>query len=67
MRKVIIIGFSSLSASRYLAKAGYDVTILEKNSSLGGRARQLNKDGFKLIWGQLGIDARCVWKVFQWF
>ncbi len=48
-KKIIIIGsgFSSLSASCYLAKAGYDVTILEKNSSVGGRARLLTKDGFK--------------------
>lgn len=46
--KVIIIGsgFSSLSASCYLAKAGYDVTILEKNATVGGRARQLKRDGF---------------------
>ena len=48
-KKIIIIGsgFSSLSASCYLAKEGYDVTILEKNSSVGGRARLLTKDGFK--------------------
>ncbi|MDO9037084.1 MAG: NAD(P)-binding protein [Lutibacter sp.] len=43
-KKIIIIGsgFSSLSASCYLAKAGYDVSILEKNSSVGGRVRLLN-------------------------
>ncbi len=48
MRKAIIIGsgFSSLSASCYLAKDGYDVTIFEKNASIGGRARQLEQDGF---------------------
>lgn len=49
MKKTITIigsGFSSLAASCYLAKAGYDVTIFEKNSSIGGRARQLKKDGF---------------------
>ncbi|WP_233884528.1 phytoene desaturase family protein [Tenacibaculum piscium] len=47
-KKIHIIGsgFSSLSASCYLAKAGYDVVILEKNETLGGRARQLKKDGF---------------------
>jgi len=47
-KKVIIIGagFSSLSASCYLAKAGYDVTILEKNNHVGGRAQQLKKEGF---------------------
>jgi phytoene desaturase len=48
-RKIIIIGsgFSSLSASCYLAQKGYNVTILEKNDSVGGRARVLQKDGFK--------------------
>lgn len=47
-RKVIIIGsgFSSLAASCYLAKSGFDVTLYEKNDSPGGRARQLVKDGF---------------------
>lgn len=47
-KKVIIIGagFSSLSASCYLAKMGYEVTILEKNNHVGGRAQQLHKDGF---------------------
>lgn len=49
MKKTITIigsGFSALAASCYLAKEGYDVTILEKNKTVGGRARQLNKDGF---------------------
>lgn len=46
--RIIIIGsgFSSLSASCYLAKAGYEVSIFEKNSTVGGRARQLMKEGF---------------------
>ncbi len=43
---VIGSGFSALSASCYLAKAGYDVQILEKNYEIGGRARQLKKEGF---------------------
>lgn len=48
MKKVAIIGsgFSSLAASCYLAKYGYDVTIYEKNKTIGGRARQYVKDGF---------------------
>ncbi|WP_108801715.1 NAD(P)/FAD-dependent oxidoreductase [Aquimarina sp. Aq107] len=47
-KKVVIIGsgFSSLSASCYLAQSGYDVSIYEKNDTVGGRARQLKKDGF---------------------
>lgn len=46
--KITIIGsgFSSLAASCYLAKAGYDVTVFEKNKTIGGRARQLIKNGF---------------------
>lgn len=51
--KIIILGsgFSSLAASCYLAQAGYSVTVLEKNSSIGGRARVLEKDGFKFDMG----------------
>lgn len=47
-KKVVIIGagFSSLAASCYLAKAGFQVEILEKNNQIGGRARQLKRDGF---------------------
>ncbi|MEC7265364.1 MAG: oleate hydratase, partial [Bacteroidota bacterium] len=48
MKKAIVIGsgFSSLSAACYLAKAGFEVEIFEKNDTVGGRARQLVKDGF---------------------
>ena len=49
MKKTIQIigsGFSSLSAACYLAQAGHQVSIYEKNSSVGGRARQLKKEGF---------------------
>lgn len=47
-KKINIIGsgFSSLAASCYLAKAGYEVQVFEKNSSVGGRARQLKNEGF---------------------
>lgn len=43
---IIGSGFSSLAASCYLAKSGYTVTVFEKNETIGGRARQLIKDGF---------------------
>jgi phytoene desaturase len=47
-KKIYIIGsgFSSLAASCYLAKEGHDVTIFEKNETIGGRARQLKREGF---------------------
>ena len=43
---IIGSGFSSLAASCYMSKMGYNVTVLEKNNSVGGRARQIKKDGF---------------------
>jgi phytoene desaturase len=49
--KIIGSGFSSLSAACYLAKAGHKVTVLEKNDSLGGRARQFKKEGFTFDMG----------------
>lgn len=48
---VIGSGFSSLSAACYLARDGYNVNILEKNSSIGGRARQLIHKGFTFDMG----------------
>ncbi|WP_179006582.1 phytoene desaturase family protein [Winogradskyella forsetii] len=54
MQKTISIigsGFSALSASCYLAQAGYKVSIFEKNPTVGGRARQLIKDGFTFDMG----------------
>ncbi|WP_086478531.1 phytoene desaturase family protein [Arenibacter amylolyticus] len=51
--KIAIIGsgFSSLSAACYLAKEGHDVTIYEKNDSVGGRARQFTFEGFTFDMG----------------
>jgi phytoene desaturase len=43
---IIGSGFSALSAACYLAKAGHNVSVFEKNETVGGRARQLIKDGF---------------------
>lgn len=44
-------GFSSLSAACNLAKAGFDVTVYEKNSWIGGRAAQWENEGFKFDMG----------------
>jgi phytoene desaturase len=43
---IIGSGFSALAAACYLAKAGHEITVFEKNSTIGGRARQLKKEGF---------------------
>lgn len=54
MRKTIQIigsGFSSLAAACYLAQQGNSVTIYEKNSTIGGRARQFKEEGFTFDMG----------------
>ena len=48
---IIGSGFSSLAAACYLAHAGLQVTVYEKNDTVGGRARRLKKDGFTFDMG----------------
>jgi phytoene desaturase len=43
---VIGAGYSGLVAACYLARDGYDVTVYEKNDSIGGRSRKFEHDGF---------------------
>ena len=44
-------GIGGLSAACYLADAGADVRVLEKNEQLGGRASTLERDGFRFDMG----------------
>ena len=48
---VIGSGFSGLSSATYLANQGHNVYVLEKNSKLGGRARQFSSKGFTFDMG----------------
>ena len=48
---VIGAGFAGLSAACFLAQAGYEVTIVEKNSSIGGRCRSFEAEGFTFDMG----------------
>ncbi|MGE4453848.1 MAG: phytoene desaturase family protein [Sphaerochaeta sp.] len=52
-KKVVVIGggFSGLSVAALLARDGWDVTLVEKNDQLGGRARYWEKDGFTFDMG----------------
>lgn len=43
---VIGAGFAGLAAAAVLAESGNKVTVFEKNSGIGGRARTFSKDGF---------------------
>ncbi|WP_442587964.1 phytoene desaturase family protein [Pedobacter sp. AW31-3R] len=53
MAKISIIGsgFSGLAASCFMAKAGHEVNVLEKNESIGGRARMYKANGFTFDMG----------------
>jgi phytoene desaturase len=52
-KSVIVIGsgFAGLSAASFMAKEGWKVTVLEKNSTPGGRACQLKEQGFTFDMG----------------
>lgn len=53
VKRIIVIGagFAGLSAATSLATQGYDVTILEKNTVAGGRARLFRAGGFTFDMG----------------
>ncbi len=53
MKSIGIIGggFGGLTTACLLAKQGYKVTLLEKNDTLGGRARMFEEQGFHFDMG----------------
>ncbi len=52
-KKVVVIGagFAGISVASFLAKDGFDVTVLEKHSMPGGRARKFSAKGFTFDMG----------------
>lgn len=52
-KKIIIIGsgFGALSSAALLARDGHDVTVLEKNPNLGGRAMTFTDKGYRFDMG----------------
>ena len=52
-KKVVVIGagIGGLGTAGLFAKKGYDVTVLEKNATLGGRANIFEAEGFKFDMG----------------
>ena len=52
-KKVIVIGagFAGLSTASFLAKMGWDVTVIEKHDLPGGRARKFKAEGFTFDMG----------------
>ncbi|MEO6404080.1 MAG: phytoene desaturase family protein [Ferruginibacter sp.] len=53
MKKAIVIGsgFAGLSAASFMARDGWQVTVLEKQSTAGGRARSFSAEGFTFDMG----------------
>jgi phytoene desaturase len=53
MVKVVIVGagLGGLTAAALLAKAGHDVTVLEKNSWIGGKSRRIEVAGQRIDTG----------------
>jgi phytoene desaturase len=69
-KKAIVIGagFSGLSAATHLADKGWDVTLLEKHNQTGGRARMMEKDGFRFDMGPSWYWMPDVFETyFGWF
>jgi phytoene desaturase len=53
MKKAVVIGsgFAGISAASFMAKAGWDVTVVEKHSIPGGRGRVFSEEGFTFDMG----------------
>lgn len=53
MAKISVIGsgFSGLAAACFAAKQGHEVTVYEKNKTIGGRARMYQAEGFTFDMG----------------
>ena len=59
MKSVIVIGsgFAGLSAASFLAKEGYDVTILEKNDNLEVELEYGKRMASNSIWDPVGTGC----------
>ncbi|MEC7646313.1 MAG: phytoene desaturase family protein [Bacteroidota bacterium] len=66
MKKAIVIGsgFSGLSTAAFLAKAGFQVKVVEKNTELGGRARMKKINGYSFDMGPSWYWMPDIFEVF---
>lgn len=62
MKEIIIIGagLGGLAAACRLAKSGFDVTVLEKNETVGGKVNLVKADGYKFDTGASLLTMRHV-------
>lgn len=69
-KKTIVIGsgFGGIAAALRLKSKGHDVTLIEKQKDLGGRARVFKKDGYTFDAGPTVITAPyLIYELFELF
>ncbi|MCT2536142.1 FAD-dependent oxidoreductase [Aquibacillus koreensis] len=64
MKKVIVIGggLGGLSSAIHLANQGYNVTIVEKEATLGGKLQRVETNGFTFDLGPSTITMKHVFE-----
>jgi len=70
LKKIIVIGsgFGGIAAALRLKSKGHDVTLIEKQNDLGGRARVFKKDGYTYDAGPTVITApHLIFELFDLF
>ena len=69
MKSIVIgSGFGGIAAALRLKAKGHDVTLVEKHSDLGGRARVFERNGFKFDGGPTVITApHLIYELFEMF
>jgi phytoene desaturase len=64
MKKIIVIGagLGGLAVACRLAKSGFDVTVLEKNETVGGKVNSVEAEGYKFDTGASLLTMRHVFE-----
>ena len=66
MKKAVVLGagISGLASAALLAQAGYDVTVVERNSWIGGKSRRIELNGQRMDTGPALVTFPEVWQQF---
>ena len=70
IKRVVVIGsgFGGIAAAIRLKSKGHDVTLIEKQNDLGGRARVFKKEGYTFAAGPTVITApHLIYELFDLF
>ncbi|BDS49817.1 phytoene desaturase family protein [Rhodoluna lacicola] len=66
MKKAVVLGagISGLASAALLAQAGYQVTVLERNTWIGGKSRRVEVSGQRMDTGPALVTFPEVWQQF---